>query len=208
MIVTQTLIAGILAKTFPKNLMIRQEGGRHIEFGVLTARVAHDLNKAMRLHDQVCQINADIAALYLEKRELLDKCEHCGREPIRDYVKGTETISCQVCGKVFNEGEVNDCRSKVIRTILAQVLVDNPNLDELAEHIFTGMRDYTKTARDLTSLLKTREAEIATHRQVLEFNQDEIDTVRSNCSHVVTERVSHGCFGRSVCIACGTEVSE
>ena len=97
---------------------------------------------------------------------------------------------------------------EVIRAVLGQVLVDSPNLDELADHLFVGLRDYLKTTGDLAALLKDREAMHVTHRKELEFNQGEIDTVRSNCSHLITERTSHGVFGRTVCVACGLEVTD
>lgn len=111
MIIDQVLIAGILAKTFTEGEMIRQGTGGHVEFGILAARISHDLNKYASVHQRLEQLDAEMQQLDCERGNLMTRCDHPAKRTTPGAKdEGVEIIFChvcQVCGKTFDDVEVD-----------------------------------------------------------------------------------------------------
>jgi len=119
--IDQSLIAGILAKTFSRGSLIRQGLDKTIEFSVLAASITSNLNKCEAIHTRAEQIDAKIVALQDEKDKLIHKCEHFAKRITMD-AGGIKTIFCQVCGKTFDELELDIVKSNCLRSGFHMVL--------------------------------------------------------------------------------------
>ena len=85
--------------------MIRQGEGHPVEFTVLAARVAHDLNQYGMIHQRIGELDAEMQQLDCKRGDLMTKCDHPAKR-ITTGAQGIESIFCQVCGQLFDKVEI------------------------------------------------------------------------------------------------------